>query len=225
LGSLTGQVIKKSELCEQDIDAMFSLMDTFYDNMKKENFLRDLSKKDFCIVLRDKQSVILGFPTQQVLHIPAENEIIHGVFSGDTIIHKQSWGSIELFKKFARLFFEYEKKYGEFYWFLISKGYKTYKMLPTFFRESPLKMKSIMDAFGEYMYKEEYNSESGVIYYKDVKDKLKEGVADITPELLNDKDIAFFAEKNPDYKKGNDIVCVAKMSRGNLIDRVEKLLF
>lgn len=233
MGNLKGQVIKRSSLSDQDIETMFGLMNTFYDNMNKEVFLRDLSRKDFCIVLRDVYGVIQGFSTQQVLHVPMGKEMVHGVFSGDTIIHKQSWGSLELFRQFARFFFDYGKEYGTFYWFLISKGYKTYKILPTFCREfypnyrteTPQNMKSVMDAFGRYLYSEEYDPKSGVICYKGIKDKLKNGVADVTESLLRDNDVAFFVKKNPDYQKGNDLVCIARLSTDNLLDRTEKILF
>ena len=47
---------------------------------------------------------------------------------------------------------------AEFYWFLISKGYKTYRFLPLFFREfyprhdapTPAWAKEILDALGRH---------------------------------------------------------------------------
>lgn len=57
-------------------------------------------------------------------------------------------------------------------------------------------MKKIMDNFGENFYPKEYNKKTGVIEYKKIKkDKLKEGVADITERHLKNKDIKFFSRK------------------------------
>jgi hypothetical protein len=200
--------------------------------MTRENFLGDLDKKDYCIVLRDESDKIWGFSTQQIMHIPLEGQTVHGVFSGDTIIHKDYWGSMELFTAFARFFFQFEEQYGDFYWFLICKGYKTYRILPTFFtgfypnykEQTPKEIKDIIDAFGRFYSPDEYDEKTGVICYRGIKDKLKEHVADITEERLSNRHIAFFAEKNPGYIKGNDIVCITKLSRNNLTKRMQKFL-
>jgi hypothetical protein len=229
---LIGSIVETQTLSSKDIEMMYELMDTFYDNMTMENFLRDLKKKDYCIVLRDETNKIWGFSTQQIMHIPIGDKFVHGVFSGDTIIHKDYWGSMELFIVFAKFFFEFEKKYDDFYWFLICKGYKTYRMLPTFYNtfypnykeETPEEIKTIIDAFGKFYSLEEYDEKTGVLCYKGLKDKLKENVADITEERLRDKNIAFFVEKNPDYIKGNDIICITKLSKSNLKKRIQRFL-
>lgn len=229
---LVGSVVRRQTLSSKDIEVMYELMDTFYDNMTKENFIKDLDEKDYCIVLRDEANKIWGFSTQQIVHIPLGEKLIHGVFSGDTIIHKDYWGSPELFVVFAKFFFEFEEQYGDFYWFLICKGYKTYRMLPTFFNtfypnykeETPKVIKDIIDAFGKYYSSEEYDEKTGVVCYRGIKDRLKEHVADITDARLRNKNIAFFVEKNPDYIKGNDIVCITKLSKSNLKKRMRRFL-
>lgn len=59
---------------------------------------------------------------------------------------------------------------------------------------------------------------------KNKKDKLKEGVADITERHLKNKDIKFFQEKNPKYFMGNDMVCITKLKKENLLNEVKSLL-
>lgn len=221
---LKGKIIKAAELCEQDTLTMFSLMDEFYDHMRLEVFLRDLQNKDYCVLLYDENNRIKGFSTQKILCVPVDGKDIYGVFSGDTIIHKSCWGSSELFKVSIRFFIEYGKQFGDFYWFLISKGYKTYKILPAFFEvfypcsktRTPPAAKRIMDAYGDFLYPGEYDSADGVVKYKTVKDRLRDGVADITEATLKNEHVAFFAEANPTYYKGDDLVCLAQMSEDNL---------
>ncbi len=149
---------------------------------------------------------------------------VHGIFSGDTIIHKDYWGSFELFKGFCEIFIEYGKPFDEYFWFLISKGYKTYKMLPLFFKEfypsykkpTPIYEKSIIDAFGKERYPDEYNEKSGNVEYNKTKDRLKKGVANIDEKHSKDKHIEFFANKNPGHIDGNDIVCLTSLKEDNI---------
>lgn len=225
---LISKIVKKEEITEKEQEEMFKLMNTFYSNMKYDNFIRDLDEKDYSILLFSQERLV-GFSTQKILKLP--NEVI-GVFSGDTIIHSDYWGSIELYRTFARFFVELGEQYSDFYWFLISKGYKTYKMLPLFFREFypnyrkavPANLKEIMHSFGESRYPGEYCRDSGVIKYKGIKDSLKTGVADIEKKHLKDRDIRFFLENNPDYQRGNDLVCITSLTKENLKPRIKKML-
>lgn len=220
-----GELIKANSLSETCIKAMFMLMDTYYDQMTYTNFVGDLSEKDYCILLRDESGAIVGFSTQKIVTFPINGgKEIHGVFSGDTIIHKDYWGSFELYKVFAQSFLKYSNQFSEFYWFLISKGYKTYRMLPLFFKsfypnyleQTPEYEKQVMDAFGQFKYPGQYNKKTGIIEYQGEKVKLKEGVADVTLKQLKDKNILFFINANPDYISGNDIVCLARLEPDNL---------
>lgn len=229
---LNGKIVKVEALCKQDTQTMFGLMDEFYDNMRPDVFLQDLGNKDYCVLLYDDAARLKGFSTQKILRVPVDGKDIYGVFSGDTIIHKSCWGSTELFKVTVSFFIEYGKQFEKFYWFLISKGYKTYKILPAFFKvfypgckaQTPPDAKRIMDAYGSLLYPEQYDSADGVVKYKTVKDRLKDGVADITEATLKNEHVAFFAQANPLYATGNDLVCLAEMSEDNLTPFARKRL-
>ena len=228
-----GSIVKIEEVSQKEIEEMFCLMTEFYDNVEKDVFLKDFMEKDYCIFLRDEKGTIKGFSSQKIWEIDYYGKKIHGVFSGDTVIHRENWGSLSLFQIFARFFFSYGKKFDNFYWFLIVKGYKTYKILPTFFndfypdirKETPPEIKDIMNFLGYSRFPNEYNSETGVIEYKGIKDSLKKGVADITEKELKDKYIRFFLEKNPHYEKGDDLLCLTSLKKENLKEKVKKILF
>ena len=49
----------------------------------------------------------MGFTTQKVMELEINGCLIHGVFSGDTIIHKSYWGELELFKAWADFWFRF----------------------------------------------------------------------------------------------------------------------
>ena len=150
----------------------------------------------------------------------------------EIVIHKENWGSFSLFQVFAKFFFTYGEQYDNFYWFLIVKGHKTYKILPTFLKkfypnfkeDTPPEMKSLMDFFGHTKYPGEYNPIEGIIEYNKLTDSLKEGIADISNKELRDDHVKFFLKKNPHYESGNDLVCIASLKKENLRERAKRLL-
>lgn len=231
--NLSGKIVVRSALQPAEIEAMFCLMLTFYDDVDRDVFMKDLLDKDTCILLRNDSNEIVGFSTQKMMSFDIDGRMIYGVFSGDTIIHKDYWGSFELYTVFARHFFAYAERYDDFYWFLISKGYKTYRMLPIFFNEyypnrenaTPDPVQSIMHGYAKRLCPEEYSDGTGVIAYRTVKDKLKKGVADITEKELRNQDIRFFLQANPNYAQGDDLVCIARLHLDNLKPRARALLF
>lgn len=230
---LKGVVRPISEYSETEISAMYSLMAQFYDNMEETVFRRDFFDKDYCLALYQENGELVGFTTQKLMEFTVEGKTIHGIFSGDTIIHKDYWGDIKLFQVWANFWFDYAEQYEEFYWFLISKGYKTYRIMPLFWThffpnyksETPEFEQKIIDTYATMLYPGEYNQSTGVIEYKSVKDKLKSGVADIGEHELKNADVAFFVQRNPNYFIGNDLACLAKIDKSMLKKRVIGLLF
>lgn len=231
--ALRGKLVPVDTLTADDMARMLQLMQTFYDGMTSAAFYKDLRDKDTCILLWDENDAIQGFSSQKMLTLELPEGPVRGVFSGDTIIHPDHWGSLELHKLFARNFFRYAGEYGEFYWFLISKGYKTYRFLPTFFNRFypsyaepvPEREASIMAALGARLYPDDYNPVSGVVEYRRVKDRLRAGFADITPSHERDKHVAYFLKRNPGYARGNDLVCLALLRKDNLRARTLTMLF
>lgn len=229
---MTGIIKRINELTTGEIEQMFALMNLFYDHMKFETFTKDLHEKQTCIILLDEKKNIKGFSTQKTISLHIDGKYIHGVFSGDTIIHKDNWGSWALFQTFARHFIEESQKYDDFFWFLISKGYKTYKILPLFYNEfypnhsttTPEHINQIINYFGESYYANDFNPKTGVIEYKQLKDRLKPDIAIITEKRLNDPDVAFFHKRNPGHANGNDLVCLTRLTEDNLTLRGKKLL-
>lgn len=230
---LKGIVKPISEFTRAEVDAMYSLMSEFYDNTDESVFYRDFFAKDYCLALYHEADGLVGFTTQKVMTVDVNGKQIHGMFSGDTIIHKEHWGDTELFRVWAQFWFEFAGKYDEFYWFLICKGYKTYRIMPLFWSEfypnyrceTPEYEKSIIDAYSSALYPDEYNPENGVIEYRHEKDKLKAGVADIGEHEMKNKDVAFFCKANPHHADGNDLACIAKIDKAVLKKRVMGLLF
>jgi hypothetical protein len=223
---LTGITITAAELTQLHIDRCFELFNLYYENVSYDRFIGDLMEKKWVILLWDKHCRIQGFSTQMLVELRVDDKVTcKGIFSGDTIIHRDYWGDLELAKIWGRFVFTLQNEYPDLeFWFLISKGYKTYKFLPTYFRrfypcynlETPEFEKKLIDAFGLMKFPGNYNPDKGVIQMNGTKDYLKPNIADITEKRLKDPHIAFFAKKNPGYYKGNELVCIAKISQENM---------
>lgn len=228
---MIGEMVERGSLTQSDIERMYALMAEFYAQTEEHVFRRDLAEKEYVLLLREGGKIV-GFTTQKLLDVQVGDEVVHGIFSGDTIIDKAHWGEAELFRVWAQFWFSYAEQFPEFWWFLICKGYKTYRILPTFWetfyptyrQETPPREQAIMDSYASALYGEEYDRARGVIRYRHTKDRLREGVADIDEHRLKNRDIAYFAEHNPGHVRGDDLVCLAKISRDAMKPRSPKVL-
>ena len=115
-----------------DVERMHKLFSTIYENADVPTFLRDLSKKDGAILVRDKRTKeICGFTTIKKVPLWDGRRRAIGVFSGDTVLDPSCWGDRALKDAFTRhLLYLWLTSWGRpLYWLLISKGYKTYMLL------------------------------------------------------------------------------------------------
>ena len=109
------------------------------------------------------------------------------------------------------------------YWFLISKGYKTYRFLPLFFREffprhdrsTPAEAQAIIDGLAESKWPHGYDPAAGLIRATSSKDRLRPGIADVTGARLCDPHVRYFLDRNPGYAQGDELCCLAPLSREN----------
>jgi hypothetical protein len=121
---------------------------------------------------------------------------------------------------------------AELYWFLISKGYKTYRFLPVFFHEfyprpeaaMPAWAKAIVDALGRFKYPTSYDPVTGVVQAGPATDRLRDGIADITLERLRDPAVRFFAARNPGFARGDELCCLAALTRANFTPAAYRVL-
>jgi len=220
VSALLSEGVAAGSLTASDRGAMFALMDAVYSGVSRDAFERDLAGKDECIVLRTPVGELVGFSTQRFLTVEVDAARVDGVFSGDTVIHPCHWGSPALFQAFARRYIADDGPPR--WWFLISKGHRTYRMLPTFMvrfwpnrhEPTPDAARAIMEAYAEALYPGELAG--GVLAYHHPKDRLRAGVAGITERELRIPDVAFFASANPGWAQGHDLVCLAELTPANL---------
>jgi hypothetical protein len=177
--------------------------------------------------LYDESSAIAGFTTIQVFEF--EGKVI--IYSGDTVIEENSRGDIELMRAWWRFSYKIQQEHPDkrVLWLLISKGWRTYKFFPMFLKEiyptyrykTPSDIQEFIDRLSLFKFGECY--QNGIVVPKE-PDMLKSGKNDIPHKRTEDEDVKFFLARNPEFYKGNELVCLAELSVSNLTKAGLRLL-
>jgi hypothetical protein len=220
---LVAKTIKISSLYEAQIEEMYKLFEMFYENVSFERFKNDLNAKTRVIIMLDNKKRIQGFSTLYDFDFYHHNKNYRILYSGDTIIAPDYWGTSALTLEFLKNMIILKAKYPTrpVWWFLISKGFKTYLLLannfinyyPRYDLETPMEQESLIQQLSEKLYPGKYNAQTGVIEFSmEEHERLRESIAPITPELMEKyPKIKFFQQKNPDWKKGHELACIGEV--------------
>jgi hypothetical protein len=212
-----------ASLASAEMRAMYELMGAHYEAVPWERFEKDLSSKDEVLVLHDAGGNLRGFTT--IAWNPSghceEGDVM---FSGDTIIDRCCWGTQELVRAFCRRAGEWQARSGRrLFWLLISKGYRTFLYLPLFarrFHPHPQNLEiewaAIASRVAAVMFGDAWKADEGVIRFAFSQGHLREELADIKPEGDKHPMIRFFLERNPGYRLGEELLCLAEMTESNL---------
>jgi hypothetical protein len=224
---LKAQTVRVNELTEKHRKEMFELFSRYYENIKEDKFYDDLDSKDRVIVLTDsEEGKIRGFSTLLDIKTTIDGERIYGLFSGDTVIDCNFWGGTALTMEFFKNVMLAKAKHPthEVYWFLISKGYKTYLLLannfktyyPRFDKQTPSKHNEIIENFATQLFGSEmYDKETLILKCANKFDRLKDTVAPISNELaLKNPKIAYFEKMNPNWQEGDELCCIGRIDMG-----------
>lgn len=224
-GRLVGSTVAIEALSPGERDEMWELFRVYYLDVCREDFDRDLSEKDHVIVLRDGgDRSIQGFSTLKVYDQSVGGRRFRAIFSGDTIVDAAYWGQSALHWTFLRFLVRQKLRAigTPLYWFLISKGYKTYLLLarnfpehwPRHDRSTPTNAQAILDTLSRGRYGEAYDPTRGVLSFPEPHGRLRTCVAPLTEAELTHPDIRFFAERNPRHVEGDELCCLGHVDLG-----------
>tara|TARA_Y100000310_G_scaffold343242_1_gene449949 strand:- start:1771 stop:2487 length:717 start_codon:yes stop_codon:yes gene_type:complete len=235
MGKLSGQATEVRNLTKLQVSQMYSLMDQYYSRVRKKSFLADLNEKDHALLMLDSFGMVRGFSTQQIISSRVGDITTKCLFSGDTIIDRAYWGEqvlSSLWGKYAYNLYESLNEGEEAYWFLMSKGYRTYRFLPTFFNkffptyreETPEKEKAVLDHFASIKYPNNYVHGRGIVSFNGEKDSLRECICDVPEKVLTKPDVRYFLEANPGWIQGDELCCIAEISDKNFNRMAKRLI-
>jgi hypothetical protein len=220
------RIVSVAQIEPAEVRDMYEIFARHYDCVSLEQFLMDLSEKDCVLILRNANDAICGFSTQKVFRVTVGGTPVRAVFSGDTIVDRAYWGEQELGRCWCRYVSSvyWEEPDVPLYWFLISKGYRTYLYLPLFFESfypnceapTPTFEQRVLDTLAAAKFRDHYRPQSGVIEFEQSQGQLKPHLAEISGRRRRDLHVQFFLKRNPRYASGHELACLAEISPSNM---------
>jgi len=222
---LEAKVRERRELSAEDAGRMYALYSAYYTETSCERFAADLAAKDYVIQLFAGAD-LCGFSTLALLEFSAGGAARRAIYSGDTIIDHRYWGEQALASAFCR--FAGAVKAGApgtpLYWFLITKGHRTYRYLGAFSREyyphpvrpTPPLAAECIDTLARSRFGEAWQPESGIVRFERSQGQLRAAWTEPRPSLTARAQVRFFLERNPGHASGNELCCLTELAVANL---------
>ena len=221
--SLTGRLVSRTSLSMEQTREMHDLLDAHFEGVTLDVFEQDLDEKNWVILLEDGEGRIQGFTTFLLYRTRLDGSPVSVVYSGDTIVEREHWGSAVLPRTWIQSVNRLRPPGDRLFWLLISSGYRTYRFLPLFWKTffprhdlpTPPDTQRLLDALASERFGHRYDPTQGVVRF-DRPQVLREELLAIPPGKLEDPHIAFFARRNPGYVHGDELACLTELSAENL---------
>lgn len=216
--------ILRYDLTVADRAEMFALLDQHFDGVRESQFARDLDEKDWVLRIRRDRHLV-GFTTLQWYTAQHDGRWLQVVYSGDTIVAPEAWGSPVLARGWIALVRALQAmRPGEpWYWLLLSSGFRTYRFLPVFWRDfwprydggdSPERA-ALLAALARERFGDRFDAAMGVVRFEHPQ-RLRADLAVIPDGRGDDPHVRFFLERNPGHAAGDELVCLTELSDANL---------
>lgn len=226
---LLAHVDRRASLEGRTVSRMYDLYATYYDGTSPALFEKDLSDKDWVVVLRDQAGMLVGFSSLAIVDATTDGPGgggLRAIYSGDTIIQRAHWGTQALAFTWLRFAGTIKAQVPDrpLYWFLIVKGHRTYRYLSAFSIDfyphwqmpTPPWARTIMRQLACQRFGDAYNCERGIVSFDRSRGHLRPIWAVVAPEEAARPDVAFFLRSNPEYTQGDELVCLTELSGSNL---------
>lgn len=229
--ALRYRIVGVSDLTADQITRMLELMKAFYQAQEEQAFRNDLSHKQYIVLLCTGEE-IQGFSTVAINPGGTGTDAYNVYFSGDTILHPEYWGTQELVKGFFHLVASLHRAAPrqKLYWFLMSKGHRTYMYLPLFFKKYypgvpdrvDETLAPLLDRMATMMYGDCWDAQTGIIRLP--------GDSPMVPDLQeasfkkqgHNEHVDFFLKRNPDFATGAELACLVDLSPENFLPLAER---
>jgi len=215
---LHGSILPIEQVCREDRDTMYALMAACYANIRRTAFEADLDAKHWLVQLRSRATgELVGFSTQVLLQVDVLSTTVDALYSGDTVVDRCHWGDPALAHVWGNFALDLINRNTSrpLYWFLTSKGFRTYRFLPLFFCEfypradmpTPSWDRAVLDALGVRVASTRFDRASQIIRADGAKDFLKAEIGAPQSRMTKDRHVRFFVESNPGHARGDELCC------------------
>jgi hypothetical protein len=224
--SLRAEVLTVDDISARLRDTMYQVYSSYFQATDRTRFEQDLAGKTHTVFLYDQSAALRGFSTLALYPFSLNDSLCQIVFSGDTIVHHEYWGQQLLPMKWIELtgVFKSQQPEAPLYWFLIVKGYRTYRYLPLFAKqyypthreETPAHLQSLLDELARSRFGDCYDAECGVIRFGESRGHLAPEWARVPERVADRPDVQFFLQHNPGHVRGDELACITELSVDNL---------
>jgi len=219
-----GELLPRAALGGDDVADMYRLFTTHFERVSEDRFRVDLERKDWVIRVRDGKT-LLGFTSLQFLRVRAAAADLEVLYSGDTIMKPEARSTTLL----ARTWIDSVRRISELHaaaemhWLLLVSGFRTYRLLPVFWREffpncmqaTPAGVRDTVATLAGALFGADYDAHAGVVRF-DSPQPLRPELSRIPESRLADPHVRFFASANPGHADGDELVCWTRLTHDNL---------
>jgi hypothetical protein len=216
--------VSHADLTPDERTEMFALIQSHFEGVREDVFSRDLDEKDWVLrIVRD--GTLVGFSTLQAYQATVGDQCVNVIYSGDTVMAPEAWGSPVLARGWIALVraIQATDSDGRWFWLLLSSGFRTYRFLPVFWREFwprynaalPDDARVVMHELAQARFGASYDASAGVVRFE-APQRLRAHLAAVPEGRANDPHVRFFLERNPGHANGDELVCVTELSDANL---------
>ena len=232
---ITSELLLTSTLTASDIRRIYDLFSCYFVGTTPAVFDADLAAKNWVLLLRDSATqTLVGFSGLWVYDVNFGGEILTIVYSGDTIVAPSDWSRSPLAKSWIAAVNQIRAQHAgqRCFWLLISSGFRTYRFLPTFWqtfypcydRPTPPRRQTLLDFLAQRQFQHHYDAIAGIVRLPQPQQLCPE-LRGIPPQRLRDPHIRFFAQRNPGYERGDELVCLTEISPANLTAAGRRMWF
>lgn len=216
--------VPRASLTACERDELFGLLDRHFEGVTPTQFAHDLDEKDWVLRIR-RDGRLVGFTTLQLYRASHDGRCVNVLYSGDTIMAPEAWRSPVLARGWIALVraLRGTRPGDAWYWLLLSSGFRTYRFLPVFWRdfwprhdgEAPPRVQSLLVALAQERFGTAYDAVAGVVRFAQPQ-RLRGALAAVPQGRDDDPHVRFFLARNPGHNAGDELVCLAELSDGNL---------
>lgn len=226
-------LVRREELSAAAETDLYELFSRHFEGIDRVRFTADLEEKNWVLLITDDGDRLVGFSTLLFYRTTAEGKPLTVVYSGDTVVDPTAWRSSVLSRSWIEAVRRLHRRHGEgpLWWLLITSGFRTYRLLPLFWREfyprydrpTPADARRLLDHLASERFGRQYDPAAGVVRF-DQPQLLAPHLRGIPAAKLRDPHVAFFDRANPGHERGDELVCLTEIASSNLTPAGQRMV-